>query len=157
MTKASTPETDPTLAVLERGVGALPKEERYRHSKVGLFTAAEARHLDNLAELVVQYLERLDPSRPLCIAIFGAPGSGKSRLAKQLPALMGSVGDTLAPLTEINLTQVTSLDNLASALDNSRKAAGDKVPFVFFDEFDAKRDGAALGLLSVFLPPSQSV
>jgi hypothetical protein len=155
VTSASKPENDPVLAVLERGVTALPKDASYRYAKVGLFTASEAEHLDNLAELVAQYLERVDPSRPLCIAVFGAPGSGKSRLVKQLPSLMGSVGDTLAPLSEINLTQVTSLDNLAAALDNAGKAAGDNVPFVFFDEFDAKRDGAPWGWLSWFLAPMQ--
>ena len=45
---------------------------------VGLFTEDEVKHLGNLTSLMTQYLERSAPPRPLCLAVFGAPGSGKS-------------------------------------------------------------------------------
>lgn len=142
------------LAVIEEGVAALSKERR-QHADLGLFTDREVKHFENLARLMEQYLERSNPSRPLCLAVFGAPGSGKSRLVKAMPRVMRSGGEMLAKLAEINLTQVTSLDNLAAALDNARKDADGKVPFIFFDEFDAKRDEAAWGWLSWFLAPMQ--
>src|SRR5690349_20512700 len=110
-----------------------------RHTGLGLFSAHEANQFDNLVALIKQYLARPAPSRPLCLAVFGAPGSGKSRAVRALPAHLGKVGSSLAGLTEINLTQMTSVDNLAASLRGAKKEAEEskKVPFVFFDEVDS--------------------
>lgn len=124
------------------------------HESLGLFTEREAKQFDNLVALMTDYLERKNPPRPLCLAVFGAPGSGKSRLVKAIPKHLKEK-DVLAPLAEINLTQVTSIDALAGALDAAKEAADEKVPFVFFDEFDSAHDGAPWGWLSWFLAPMQ--
>lgn len=166
-----------------------------RYELFGLFTEDEAAQLDQFVDLVTEYLGRKNPDRPLCLAVFGAPGSGKSRLVKDLPSLLKKRAaeqeeaarnkqavhqddaarprsehvdkekqDTatrpqpvvkLATLAKINLTQIASIDVLAAALDSARTAAGDDVPFVFFDEFDSAYDGAPWGWLSWFLAPMQ--
>src|SRR5262249_6660558 len=58
-------------------------------------------------------------------------------------------------LVEINLTQVAGVENLASAVLRAKDDQGERASFVFFDEFDAKRDGAPWGWLSWFLAPMQ--
>lgn len=155
MSTTKDPLTDVALEVLEHGLTKLPCTPEYRHAKSGLFTEQEARQFDDIVAMVASYLERTAPPRPLCIAVFGAPGSGKSRLVKQLPERIGEAGAALAKLAEINVTQVTSVDHLAGALLRAQLDAGDRVPFVFFDEFDAKLDGAPWGWLSWFLAPMQ--
>jgi hypothetical protein len=125
----------------------------YRHKELGLFTDREATQLEQLVALTGAYLSRERPERPLCLAVFGAPGSGKSRLVRALPKHLKH--SSLAELAEINLTQATSIGSLAESLEKARADACDKVPFVFFDEFDSKHGGALWGWLGWFLAPMQ--
>jgi hypothetical protein len=143
------------LEVFAGGLEKLPSHSRYRHKELGLFREEEARQLDELQKLFQDYLLRPKAGRPLSIAVFGAPGSGKSRLVKTLPKMLGDAGASLAPLAEINLTQVQSVDDLATGLSHAIVDAGQQVPFVFFDEFDARHAGAPWGWLSWFLAPMQ--
>jgi hypothetical protein len=156
---ATMPTKDLALDIFERGEAAFPDPKihpEFRHARTGLFTAKEAQQLDDIAMLVAQYLEIPDPPRPLSIAVFGAPGSGKSRLVKQLHGLLDPGSRSkLAKLAEINLTQTSSVDDLAATLAQARTDASPLVPLVFFDEFDAKHAGAPWGWLSWFLAPMQ--
>lgn len=142
------------IDILRSGPAAVLTEPAFRHADLGLFTEAEAAQLDALVALVADYLRQPDPPRPLCVAVFGAPGSGKSRLAKALPGLLARRDvHGLAPLVEINLTQVTAIPELATAVAATGAQAGGAVPLVFFDEFDTSRAGAPWGWLSWFLAP----
>jgi energy-coupling factor transporter ATP-binding protein EcfA2 len=150
------------MQILAYGVTEALKEPAYRHADLGLFTEQEAHQLDDLVALVGQYLALNAPQRPLSVAIFGAPGSGKSRLAKALAKLLAARGTAsggtaakLAELVSINLTQITSKDELGTAVAHAALTAGAAVPFVFIDEFDAGHDGAPWGWLSWFLAPMQ--
>ena len=107
----------------------------------------------SISNLVAEYAGQKQVSRPLSIAVFGTPGSGKSfgvtEMAKTL--LPGQI----EPIT-FNLSQFDSADGLTSALHQVRDIAlGGKIPLVFWDEFDSSLQGARLGWLRYFLAPMQ--
>lgn len=104
--------------------------------------------------LMVHYLSRGLRQAPLSIAVFGAPGSGKSfgvaQVAKSLPG--GQIGK---PLT-FNLSQFAGAGDLRDALHQVRDVGlGGLVPLVFWDEFDARTQEQPLGWLAQFLAPMQ--
>lgn len=93
--------------------------------------------------------------RPLSLAVFGAPGGGKSYGIKQLARTIG--GRTLEnPPTEVNVAQFTSIRDLFQVFQHVRDVSlTGKVPLVFFDEFDAPTEDRAFGWLRYFLAPMQ--
>jgi hypothetical protein len=103
--------------------------------------------------LAAEYLSKERHKRPLSIAVFGAPGSGKSFGITQ-------VARSLAPgrieVLEFNLSQLESPDELIDALHQVRDAGlSGQVPLVFWDEFDTTLAGRRLGWLRYFLAPMQ--
>lgn len=117
------------------------------------FTVDEHGRLTALKDSITRYLGISDPQRPLCLAVFGPPGSGKSRAVKEIGKAINNAA--LAQCVELNLTQLRSIDELAADLEEAKKMARGKIPFVFFDEFDSNRQGTAWGWLSWFLAPMQ--
>ena len=121
----------------------------------GLLTVdrRETESFRSIRSLVNEYCRQSQQRRPLSIAVFGAPGSGKSfgitEVAKSLlPA-------QIQPL-EFNLAQLGSPDDLIDALHQIRDIAlGGKIPLVFWDEFDTTLGGKTLGWLRYFLAPMQ--
>lgn len=107
----------------------------------------------SVRNLMVEYLATKRVARPLSIAVFGQPGSGKSFGVSQ-------VAETTAPgeiqKLEFNVSQFGSPTDLVKALHLVRDAVlGGKVPLVFFDEFDSAFEGGRLGWLKYFLMPMQ--
>ncbi len=107
----------------------------------------------SIRNLVAEYAGQKQAARPLSIAVFGTPGSGKSfgvtEMAKAL--LPGQI----EPIT-FNLSQFDSPDDLLSALHQVRDVGlGGKIPLVFWDEFDTSLNGTPLGWLRYFLAPMQ--
>lgn len=123
------------------------------------FTQEEVDQLGALSDLILRYVVQRSPARPLCLAIFGPPGSGKSFAVKQLRKVAEGKEKVQAlklklPFTIINLTQVSDSIDLGRVI---ARIAGeqdeDTVPIVFFDEFDAPRNNAPYGWLQWFLAP----
>ncbi len=107
----------------------------------------------SIRALVSEYLSHRQQKRPLSIAVFGAPGSGKSFGVTQ-------VAKSLAPgqieVLEFNLSQFESPDELADALHRVRDVSlSGKIALVFWDEFDTPLAGEPLGWLRYFLAPMQ--
>jgi len=107
----------------------------------------------SIRNLVFEYCKPAQQKRPLSVAVFGSPGSGKSfgiiEIANSL--LPGQI-----EVREFNLSQFDSVDNLLSAFHQVRDIGlSGKIPLVFWDEFDTSLDGTPLGWLRYFLAPMQ--
>ena len=105
--------------------------------------------------IVDQYLNQRHRQRPLNLAVFGPPGSGKSFAVKQI-AKEWAEGGTRVSVLEFNVAQFTSTADLPVSLQRVRDAAVEQtLPLVFWDEFDTPFDGRELGWLARFLAPMQ--
>ncbi len=112
----------------------------------------EIERINSIRNLIMDYRDGKDP-RPLSIAVFGQPGSGKSFAIKQLAEEL--FGKEKAVL-EFNLSQFESVHDLHEALHQVRdKSLEGKMPFVFWDEFDSRFNNQPLGWLKEFLAPMQ--
>jgi len=99
------------------------------------------------------YLRLKSPDTPLCVAVFGPPGAGKSFVVNEIAKGLGI--DKSAQLT-FNLSQFESPDELQSAFHQIRDLnLQGKMPLVFWDEFDNPCAGRYLGWLRYFLAPMQ--
>jgi RyR domain len=107
----------------------------------------------SIRTLVSEYCRQIRQKRPLSIAVFGAPGSGKSFGIIE-------VANSLLPdqikVLEFNLSQRNDPAELLQALHQVRDVGlSGLIPLVFWDEFDTTLAGNALGWLRYFLAPMQ--
>ena len=125
-------------------------------AKFGLLTSLDRAEIEgyrSVSQLIGEYAARTHVPRPLCLAAFGPPGSGKSFAVTQIAHSQGR-----APIEKLvfNVAQLTSPADLAQALHRVRDVVLEgKLPLAFFDEFDADLDGRPLGWLKYFLAPMQ--
>ncbi len=149
------------LSVAERIVIA-GAEDLYDHvpfCRYGNLTTVDKDEIENYSTiklLLDDYIYRYDHSevtdmpRPLSVAIFGAPGSGKSFGLKQIAKSCGRF-----VISSLNLSQLNSPAELFESLHEALQRGKDEIPLVFFDEFDAELNGTPLGWLKYFLAPMQ--
>ncbi|MEK6409098.1 MAG: RyR domain-containing protein [Acidobacteriota bacterium] len=107
----------------------------------------------SIRALVSEYCRKERQKRPLSIAVFGAPGSGKSFGVIQ-------VAESLRPgeikVLEFNLSQFSDTGDVLDALHQVRDAGlSGLIPLVFWDEFDTTLTGQRFGWLRHFLAPMQ--
>jgi hypothetical protein len=126
-----------------------------QYGQLALVDPVEIERFSSLAKLLDKYLSTPSWTKPLSIAVFGAPGAGKSFAVKQIIQRVSPDRKT-EPLI-FNLAQFASTDQLTEAFhkvqDSALKAL--EVPLVVFDEFDSDLNRAPLGWLKYFLAPMQ--
>ncbi|WP_181703307.1 hypothetical protein [Chthonobacter albigriseus] len=107
------------------------------------------RYVDNLIRKYIAGQQ----ATPLSLAVFGAPGSGKSFGVKEIARSFSK--KQLKPdiaIFEFNVAQWSSQRDLTMALHRIRdEAIAGKMPLAFFDEFD----GNCRNWLKLFLAPMQ--
>jgi hypothetical protein len=115
----------------------------------------EIESLRSIHSLISEYCSQQE-DRPISIAVFGPPGSGKSFAVKQI-AKAASPDKKIAEKTlTFNLSQFESPAELIDAFHQIRDVAlSGKIPLAFWDEFDSSLDGRKLGWLRFFLAPMQ--
>jgi hypothetical protein len=156
-------EREQATWIIHDGIGVMTKLSGPRKpwSLAGLwsFTSEEHDQLQAFQSLVKSYIQIVAPPRPLCLAVFGPPGSGKTHIVKAICKDLEKAqqGTKLQlPFTEVNLTELASTADLIRVIRAVRLAVdGHSVPVIFFDEFDAPLAGVPLGWLSRFLAPMQ--
>ena len=134
---------------VEKGLEGVPL------GQFGKLITADRREVESfrsIRSLIGEYCGQ-SATKPLSIAVFGPPGSGKSFAVKQIAASVRP-GDII-PL-EFNLSQLGSIKDLYDAFHQVRDAAlSGKMPLVFWDEFDSTFENKPLGWLRYFLAPMQ--
>ena len=118
---------------------------------------AEIAPVVTLQAVMDSYISRDNVQRPLCIGVFGPPGSGKSFAVKEVARVISkSLDDNPFEFFEFNLTQFSGPEEINSAIDLVRASvAKGKVPVAFWDEFDCPYGGNEFGYLRYFLPSMQ--
>jgi hypothetical protein len=132
-------------------------ESALRNVPVGRFGALvnvdrrEIEALHSIQRLIAEYC--LEPQKkPLSIAVFGPPGSGKSFGVEQVAkSILSDIS-----VINFNLSQFGQPEDLLNALHQVRDVSlSGKIPLVFWDEFDSALNGQPLGWLRYFISPMQ--
>ncbi len=124
----------------------------YRSGKLTSIDRREIEALNNIYNLISEYF-RGNQSKPVSIAVFGPPGSGKSFAITQMAESIAK--EQLKPIT-FNISQFTDVKDLIDAFHQVRDISlSGKLPLVFWDEFDTNFEGMELGWLRYFLAPMQ--
>lgn len=145
------PSDDHQLAtdIVTKGIddGVLGKIPRIQIKNFISIKRKEIEELNSIKKLITNYKEKDKDMKPLSIAVFGEPGSGKSFCIKQLLLEIYNKDHFL----EFNLSQFNDNSNdLGDAFQKIRDMTiRNKVPVVFWDEFDSND----LNWLKYFLMP----
>jgi len=113
---------------------------------------AEIESFQSIKNLIHEYVNSQRSARPLSIAVFGPPGSGKSFAVTEVAK---SIAPGRVVRLEFNVSQFRSPSDLINAFHRIRDCAlKGIIPLVFFDEFDSPFEDK-LGWLKYFLSPMQ--
>jgi len=125
-----------------------------KFGKLATLDRSEIESYRSIKNLISEFLKNPVPGRPLCLAVFGPPGGGKSFGVTEVAQSL----DTARQIEKLdfNVSQWNDPDYLVNALHRVRdNGLLEKVPLVFFDEFDSRFDSQKLGWLKYFLAPMQ--
>ena len=137
---------------VEKGPAAIEGLPRLAFGALTTVDRREIEAFQTIRDLIEGYAAG-DADRPLSIAVFGAPGSGKSFGVTQIAR---NVMPGRVEKLEFNVSQFTGEADIAAAFHAVRDVVlGGKLPLVFFDEFDASRGDVPLGWVKNFLMPMQ--
>jgi hypothetical protein len=128
-------------------------------AEFGGLTVAEREEIEGLCSirnlLKLHINGNKKDKKPISLAVFGPPGSGKSFAVKQLSKTLDPDGKLIKEL-EFNIAQFRTPEDLGEALDKVKLSFEyDRIPLVFFDEFDCSLEKESLGWLKYFLAPMQ--
>lgn len=127
----------PAVKVARYGLPALAGIPHARFGKLLTVDRTEIEGLKGIQRLISDYVRDPRPGRPLSLAVFGPPGSGKSFGVKQIARQV--LGSSVSIL-EFNLSQFTDPEMLTGAFHQVRdEVLKGGVPVVFWDEFDSRQ------------------
>lgn len=141
--------------IVRRGVGALEAigAPIGVFGKLRIVERKEIEEIRTLRRLIIEYHERGAVSRPLSLAVFGPPGSGKSFAVKQIAE---STNIPNVAILECNLSQYASPHELAAFFHKIRNSVLEgQLPIVIWDEFDCSVGTNSLYWLKFMLAPMQ--
>jgi hypothetical protein len=145
-------DEDLARAIVRDGLGALEKAHDVVKEQIGrlcVLSQEEKEEFGTFKSRVEAYNGLKSPEHPLCLGVFGPPGSGKSFAVKELFKKMEYT------LSVINLSQLQGPRELSAELAKTPTDTNGKVPVVFLDEFDSSLGGTPLGWLQWLLAPMQ--
>jgi len=126
-----------------------------KFGKLRTYDRSEIESYRAIFNLMEEYLALSEPKRPLCFAVFGPPGSGKTFGVHQVAEAVAGDRVKIEKLT-FNLSQFQSPQELAPALHRVRdEVLRGRVPLVFFDEFDSSIGSTRLFWLKYLLAPME--
>nr|MBC7244253.1 ATPase [Chloroflexota bacterium] len=142
--------------VVEEGVeSALQGVPIGQFGKLLTLDRREIESYRSIRAVLAEYCSRTQ-KRPISIAVFGPPGSGKSFGVEQVAKSIRPDDPEAIEIRTFNLSQFRTPADLISALHQVRDLVlSGKMPLVFWDEFDSQLDGQVLGWLRYFLSPMQ--
>lgn len=149
---------DSLLELAENIVIKGPKEaiKSVPVTEFGNLVTADRRETESfrsVCRLIREYVPSSE-TKPLSLAVFGPPGSGKSFGVTQVATAMAA--DSIKPLPPFNLSQLSGPPALNQAFHQIRDCGlSGKIPLVFWDEFDCKVNLQPLFWLRHFLAPMQ--
>lgn len=151
--KSSTNLAEIAYSIVKTGVQeALKFIPIAQFGKLQTVDRAEIESYQSINNLMTEFIATPNTVRPLSIAVFGTPGSGKSFGITEIAA---SIAPALIKKLNFNLSQFSSPLDLINAFHKVRDLSLEgKIPLVFFDEFDSAFEGK-LGWLKYFLAPMQ--
>jgi hypothetical protein len=139
--------------IVKEGSSALKHFPVGSFGKLTTVDRAEIESFRSVMSIMKEYIYSGNKSRPLSIAVFGYPGSGKSFGITEVARVIDSEN---VKKIGFNVSQFTSVTDLASAFHRIRDISlKGKIPLVFFDEFDCTFENRPLGWLRYFLVPMQ--
>lgn len=109
--------------------------------------------LRSLYSLMRKYRISRD-TKPLGLAVFGAPGDGKSHgVLEVAKSVFGITKNEHLKLVDSNLAQFDKPDDLSQKLLKARDLSkGNSIPLIFLDEFDSKLGENDFGWFKYLLP-----
>ena len=127
--------------------------------RYGQLVSADKEEIENyhtikalLDDYIFQF-DHMEPDeqlQPLSVAVFGAPGCGKSFGVKQIAKSSGRFS-----VTSLNISQYNDTTSFFEALREALQFKSNQIPLVFIDEFDSELNGTPRGWLRCFLAPMQ--
>lgn len=122
------------IKVAREGEAALKNIPYGRFNDLYTVDCLELKGYYGLQKLMKDYRHDAKADTPLCLGVFGPPGSGKSFGIKQIAR--GILGSKV-PILTFNLSQFTSKEMLVGAFHQVRdEVLRGELPIVFWDEFD---------------------
>lgn len=146
--------------IVKNGIAKIASKREFPVVRFGKMVVTDRHVFEDVWEIQAAMRNYLSTCRevkqpPLCLAVFGSPGSGKSFAVKELAKALRS--ETLhEEIIEVNVSQYDSAEELEWVFRKVRDISlQDSVPLVFFDEFDAVKDSESFGWQKSFLAPMQ--